>query len=301
MITTTLAVLALAVMPKLVFTSDSTYKQDKILDLSVSELSVLDRDDDTGDVVSDTKYYTLNVKENYVMGHDVFDDPNTEYVDGIKIDGKYLSSDWKVEDFNMDAEHVITVKTVYSNDVAGWFAMAKNGDFSAIMSNPITVLQLGYYVLAGASVVLGGFGLLKSKKRKVKTADEIAGAVASKASVLEDQFANVTHEMEAQALSLVTDIVTPLVETLHKQNDTLIKATVLARNGDEVSTIALLDLLKETGAEGVADISEAVKKRIQESKAAAEQAKRDAIKAMKEAVAEIPAPTKVDGYDGTSI
>ena len=301
MITTTLAVLALAVMPKLEFTSDSTYKQDKVLDLSVSELSVLDRDDDTGDVVSETKYYTLNVKENYVMGHDVFNDPNTEYVDGIKIDGKYLSSDWKVEDFDMDAEHVITIKTVYSNDVAGWFAMAKNGDFSAIMSNPITVLQLGYYVLAGVSVVLGGFGLLKSKKRKVKTADDIAGAVASKASALEDRFANATREMEAQALSLVTDIVTPLVETLHKQNDTLIKATVLARNGDEVSTIALLDLLKETGAEGVADISEAVKKRIQESKAAAEQAKRDAIKAMKEAVAEIPTPTKADGYDGTSI
>jgi hypothetical protein len=301
MITTTLATIALAIAPTIEFTSDSAYKKESILDFSISEKVVHDLDDDTGEQVSEERFYTLNVNCNYALGYDVYDNPDTPYVDGVKIDGAFLKDTWKVDDFDPDAKHSVLVKTVYSDDISGWLAQAKDGDFSALMANPITLLQFGYYILAGISLVLGGFGLLKSRKRRVKTADEIAGAVGVKADALLALATDQSNDMEAKALSLVTDIVTPLVNTLSKQNETLIKATVLARNGDEASTIALLDLLKNTGAEGVADISEAVKKRIQESKAAAAKAKQEAIKAMKEAVAELPAPSKPEGYDGTSI
>lgn len=304
MINTTLTVFALAVAPTIEFTSDSTYKQDKALDLSVSERVVQTIDDDTGEVVSETRDYTLNVKENYVLGHTVYDDPSTAYVDGVKVDGTFLATDWRVKDFDLGKNHVITVKTVYSDDVAGWFAKAKAGDFSAIMSNPITLVQLGYYVLAGLSIVLGGFGLFKYRKLKVKSSEEIAKVVADKADALKEQADNAVREAETQALSLVTDVVTPLVNTLRKQNDMLIEATVLARSGDEQSTLALLELLKNAGTEGVNDLADNVKKRIEESRKAAEAAKAEAVKTMKEAVAEISAPADAapkGGYDGTSI
>lgn len=301
MIMTTLATVAMAIAPTVEFTSDSTYRKENILDFSVSEKTVHDLDDDTGEQISEERFYTLNVNCNYVLGYDVYDNPDTPYIDGIKIDGAFLQNTWKVDDFDPDAKHSVLVRTVYSDDISGWLAQAKDGDFSALMANPVTLLQFGYYIIAGVSLVLGGFGLLKSKKRKIKTADDIAGAVSSKADDFLELATNQSNDMETKALSLVTDIVTPLVNTLSKQNDILIKATVLARNGDEASTIALLDLLKNTGAEGVADISDAVKKRIQESKAAAEKAKQDAIKDMKEAVAELPAPNRSEGYDGTSI
>lgn len=290
---------ALAFAPTVQFTSDSVYKKDTILDFSISERSVEDPEDPEAEP---SVVYTLNVKENYALGYCVYNDPGTPYVDGIKVDGEYLPGSWSVEGIDPSADHRILVKTAYSDDIAGWLARAKSGDFSAVFSNPVTVLQFGYYILAGLSLILGGFGLLKAKRSKIKSANEIAAAVSAQSDKLREAAAKGMADVEKGALSLVTDIVTPLVETLSKQNDMLIEATVLARNGDEASTLALLDLLKETGAKGVSDMSEIVKERILESKAKAEQAKRDALDAMKEAVAEISAPAETkDGYDGTSI
>ena len=302
MITTILATIALATAPTVEFTSDSAYKNEHILDYSLTQKTVCDVDD-YGVIVSQTESYTLNVKQNYVLGYDVYDNPDTPYIEGVKVDGAFLLDTWSVPDFDPEDDHVVTIKTVYSDDIAGWFARAKSGDFSAIMSNPIMIMQLIYYILAAVSLVLGGMGLLKSRKTKIKTAEDIAKAVQAQADSLGEKAASGLNDMEASALTLVADIVAPLVETLSKQNETLIKATVLARNGDEESTLALLELLKNTGAAGIENISETVRKRILESKAKSEEAKREALKAMKEAVSAIPAPDKApgDGFDGTSI
>lgn len=303
MITTIFATALLAVAPTVRFTSDSAYVKERAIEWSAVDKHVVETDDATGDVVSDEHFYTLSVKEGNVLGYCVYDNPDTAYIDGIKVDGEFLPSDWEVKGFDIESTHEILVKTVHSDDIAGWLASAKDGDFSALMSHPVVVIQFVYYGLAAISIILGGFGLLKSRKNKAKTSNEIAGKVTEAASKLNDLATEKLQGIEDKALAIVMDVMTPALELIKKQNDTLLEATVLARSGDEQSTLALLDLLKKNSNEGIEGIADAVKAKIEESKAEAEKAKAEAIAAMKEAVAEIsvPAAQAKGGYDGTSI
>lgn len=303
MITTTLATIALAVAPVVNFTTDSKYTKESILTFSVTEKTVTETSDELARPVSEDVTYLLNVKENYVIGYDIYDKEDTDYIDGIKIDGVFLPSDWTLPNYDPSIEHIVTVKTVYSNDIGGWFAQAKDGDFSAIMSNPIMLLQLFYYLLAAGSLIFSGVAFFKSRKHKAKTSGEIASEVALKAKDLEKIAEGKLNDVEERALAMMSDIITPALDNIRKQNETLIQATVLARSGDEESTLALLELLRKSGTEGVDETATAVKTRIKEAQAKAKEDKNNAIKTMKEAIAEISAPveTPKSDYDGTSI
>ena len=284
----------LAVAPTVGFTSDSVYKTETIV--SVEALDVQTQETEESEV---KHTYCLRIEEKPVLGYEIYDDPNTEYIDGIKVNGEFLSKEWIVKDIDLQAEYAITVKTVYTDDIAGWLAMAKRGDFSAIMSHPVIILQLVYYAVAALSIILGGFGLFKARKLKLKSSDEIAKKVSAAADAMEVSFKAKAAEMENDAMELVSSVVGSALDAVRKQNETLLKATVLARSGDEQSTLALLELLKNSGTESVIDISEDVKARIIAARAKAEQTKEDAIREMKEAVTEVVTPK--DGYDGTSI
>ena len=244
------------------FTSDSVYKNEGIIvpkDLIKEEESEL---------------YTIVLEEDKLLGYTIYDNPDTAYIDGLKFDDEFVS-DWVVQHVDFTVEHVIHIKTVYTDDIAGMLAAAKNGDWSIALSNPLVLIQLIYYILAAGSVILGGFGLLKAKKSKIKTVDEITAAITTKAT-------NTSKALETKVIELATSLVTPVFEKLKSQNQAIIEALVLAQSGDKDSKLALINLLKSTASDDITLLSEAMKKTIEEADLTKQKIKAEADKLVEE-------------------
>ena len=244
------------------FTSDSVYKNEGIIvpkDLIKEEESEL---------------YTIVLEEDKLLGYTIYDNPDTAYIDGLKFDDEFVS-DWVVQHVDFTVEHVIHIKTVYTDDIAGMLAAAKNGDWSIALSNPLVLIQLIYYILAAGSVILGGFGLLKAKKSKIKTVDEITAAITTKAT-------NTSKALETKVIELATSLVTPVFEKLKSQNQAIIEALVLAQSGDKASKLALIDLLKNSATEDVSLTADTIIKAVEESAALKEKALEEANKVVEQ-------------------
>ena len=178
------------VEPDIGFTSDSVYTKDTIV-----EITPIEREDTLETGIVDVQF-TFN----HEVGYEIFDDAETEYIDGIKINDTWLPKSLIYEGFDCTVENKILIKTVYSDDFAGMMMAAKAGDFSALLANPLTILQMGYYILAALSLIITGFGIVKLKGKKVKSADEIAKKVESAASVtlngISNSATNIYREIE---------------------------------------------------------------------------------------------------------
>lgn len=201
------------------FTKDSVYKYESII--TPSEV-----------VEQENGLYTLVLEEDKLLGYCIYDNSDTPYLDGLKFDDEFVTN-YTITDVDFSVEHTILVKTIYTNDVAGMLAAAKDGDWSKVMSNPLILIQLGYYVLAAISLIIGGFGLLKSKKKKIKDHDEIASAV-SKQSVL---------AKEALVEALIAAII-PTFKEIGLQNASVVKALIMSKSNDNQDMMSLLDMLK---------------------------------------------------------
>lgn len=262
------------------FTSDSVYKKDNILTVEVQKES--DGDE------------TLIFKQNYVLGYEIYDNPETPYIDGLKVDDNFVT-DWKIEHFTVNIDHTITIKTVYSSGVDGMITAARDGDISKILANPLVLLQLGYYSLAAVSLIIGGFGLFKSRKLKLKSSEEIANAVTKQAELSKQKITDAT-------IGILNNLVTPVFEKLKAQNQSIIEALVLAKSGKSEDIIAMIDLLKKSASEDISVITEQIKKSIEEANNLADKTKQEAIKVIKEISTENvkTEPTTVPD-DGTSI
>lgn len=222
MIPILLALATTVVAPTIQFTTDSVYTKENII--TISDVSV---DETTG-------LYTMYLEEDKLLGYCIYDNPETSYIDGLKFDNEYVT-DWVVSGVDFSIEHTFYIKTTYTDDAAGMLMAAKDGDWSRLLSNPVILLQLVYYIVAFVSIVIGGFGLVKSKNKKVKTAEEIASAVAKQATVAKDQLVETTIAL-----------ITPVFEKLNNQNADIIKALVMSKSKDNADTLALLDLLKDS-------------------------------------------------------
>lgn len=135
------------------FTSDSVYKKDNILTVEVQKES--------------DGYETLLLKQNYVLGYEIYDNPETPYIDGLKVNDEFVT-DWKVEHFAVDLNHTITIKTVYSSGVDGMLTAARDGDLSKVFSNPLVLILIGCSLMVSGSIIVGSLILSKSKKTKIK-------------------------------------------------------------------------------------------------------------------------------------
>lgn len=254
------ALATLTFAPLVTFTSDSVYKNENILTVEVQE----NYEEDV--LVSKD----LILSERNMLGYIIYDNPETEYIDGIKFDGEFIYN-WTIKNYDDTTEHTLLVKTVYTDDIAGTLAAAKDGNWSRLLSNPLIVFQIGYYFLAAISIILGGFGLLKSKKKKIKTSEEIAAIVTNEAKLS-------ATNLKTEALSLVTDIVTPVFTKLQTQNQAIIEALVLAQSKDKDAKLALINLLKDTATEDVSTVTDTITKAIEEADIAKTKAKEEATK-----------------------
>jgi flagellar basal body-associated protein FliL len=284
MITLTAALLTLAslnVKPTIQFTGDSVYKNPNILKLEVQE-----NYNDAEELVSKD----LLISVNYTLGYQIYDNPDTPYIDGLKFDDVWVT-DGIIKDYDDSIEHTIYIKTVYSSDISGTFASAKDGDYSRILSNPVTIFQLFYYTVALVSIILGLFGISKSRKSKVKSSKEISDMVSK---IAEDKFAN----YEQKVSDLFTGVITPTFNKLSDENQDIIKALILTQSGDTSAQLALIDLLKKKDLKDFVGQADLIKEAVQKTVAEKEAIKQD----LKESVNQIANNVFVEEKeDGTSI
>ena len=267
-----LAIAALTITPTITFTTDSAYKNENVLIMEVKE-------NYEGDVLVSKD---LVFRERNLLGYAIYDNPDTYYIEGLRFDGEAVYN-WTIKNYDDTVEHTIMIKTTYTDDVAGMLASAKDGDWSKILANPLVIVTIAYYLLSCLAIIGGGFGIAKSKKRKVKDHDEIASTVDERAN-------EKTIEMKNNAVLLFK----AMFAKTQTHTEALIKAFILAQSGDKNAKVALLDLLRDTTNENVNVIADEIIKQVEEEAAAKEKAKEEA----KEAVAQI-ASGNFDEGDGT--
>ena len=270
-----LPILALATLAAVVpttsinitYTSDSVYKQDTVI--SVKET-----------IEQEDGLYTVILEKGHLLGYCIYDSKATEYVDGLKFDGEFVTN-YTVYDVDMAVEHTLLVKTVYTDDIAGMLAAAKDGDWSKALSNPLILFQLFYYILAAVSVIVGGFGLVKAKKKKCKTNDEIANEVSKKSEALKEA-----------SIQMVKDIVTPVFAKLQRQNQDIIEALVLSQTNSKDARISIINLLKKSASEDMGEVTNNIIKQIESKYAQSNKIKQSAVEVLKDL-----SDGKLDGKD----
>ena len=274
-----LPILLLATLniPTVNFTEGSTYDGNKILTVDVKE-----EYDGT---------HTLNLTENYVFGHEIYDNPETDYIDGIKIDGEYATA-WTIHHWDIDTPHNIEVKTVYTDDFAGALARAKAGDYSEIMKNPIMYVQMFYYLLNTASIIISIIALRAFKKNNKQVATEIDEKVVDRVNTGIDNIVSLVD-------TALDKFGTVVVNEIHKEYQAIIKAQILSHSGKDEDVVTLLNLLNNVSTENIPEKISEIKDVILEqikTKKISKQTALDTISKISNKVTDL-----IDKYDGTSI
>ena len=290
----TLATAAVSNGSAIQFTKDSVYKNNNILSCEVVEISNIN--EETGE---ENISKQLILKENRMLGYTIYDNPNTAYIDGLKVDDEFVT-DWVVNNYDESIEHSIKIKTVYTDDAAGILMAAKDGDWSKLLSNPIIVIQGLYYLLAAGSLIAGLVIAGKSKKKTSKTVNEY-GTELNK--VFNNRVASLSTNLEDSLVNLVSTLTLPMYEEIQAQNKDLLSALILSQSGDEKSKLAMIDLLKTSASKDIKLLSEEIKEKIKSANLTASLMKTNAENTIKEIAKGTfntePKQGEVD--DGTSI
>lgn len=207
-------------------------------------------------------YAGFKIIEDLPMGYEIYDDPSTEYIEGIRVNGERVDSTKILIDYLSDKEsfeYTVEVKVVYADGILGDIARMNDGtyDWSELLSNPVVFLQIVYYGLALLSVTIGIFMLFKNKDKRVKTADEIASKVDTAArSTLEDIKTQVVETVLAEA--------TPVLQNILDNIQNVVKAVTLSTSNAKEAPLALLDTLQNTANASVSKIIDEVRSNVEE-------------------------------------
>lgn len=266
--------------PSIEFTADSKYVNENIISYEV--------------VVEDDESKTLLLKQNMLLGYCIYDNPDTDKIEGLKVDDTWVDSSWRITNFDDTVEHSIKIKTVYTDDYAGMAMAAKNGDWGKVLENPLALIQLFYYVIAAVSIVIGGCGAARSKKHKVKSANEIAALVNENS---QKAYAALEQKVELT----IDSIIKPIYAAIQKGNQNTVSALILNKQNSADASVALIDMLKQVSAEDIVAKADEIKKAIIDNKKASTEVLENAketVNNIAKGVFEEPASDK---YDGTSI
>ena len=184
----------------------------------------------------------IELVPDFGIGYVVYDDAETEIIDGIRINGSEVTSlRIPISADTTVFTYEIAVKTVYAEGASGDLAQILDGtfDYSKLLTNPIIIFQIAYWAFMALSGFIGLITISKNKSKKVKTADEIAEAVSKKADVVEERL-----------IGIVTDVVRreilPLAQASVKSGKEAVKAILLSTSKSKDAPSALLDVFKES-------------------------------------------------------
>lgn len=257
---TTLLTASITSGPSVQFTNDSVYTNTNILSYEVVETAIPD---------SEEVSKTLLFKENQLLGYCIYDNPDTVYIDGLKFDDEWVV-DWAVPNYDDSVDHVVKIKTVFTDDAAGMLMAAKHGDWSKLLSNPLIILQIVYYILAAASIIVGMIIAVKSKGKAAKTTNQFASEFTTFYQAKMDVLAQHT---ESTIEGYVEKMIVPVYEKMQAQHKDLISALILSQSGDKDSKLAFINLLQESATEDMSSLVNTIKQGIKDASTVKDNAK----------------------------
>lgn len=261
-----LAFLCILVMFLAVF-SVSAFAEDDVVDTPTYSIKFEFASDSTANVGISYETYSdtllnesgFKIVEDLPLGHVIYDDPETSYIDGIRVNGDIVES-LKIPITEGVTDYTVVVKTTYAKDILGDIARMSDGtyDWTKLLENPIMLLKLAYWAIAIISVIVGAFITSNSKKHKAKTANEIAEAVeAICKSYLEQSKRELTEVVISDA--------TPILQKILYSFEDVVKAVTLSTSKSKEAPLALLDLLQHAAnSTDVSSLIDSLRKVIEE-------------------------------------
>lgn len=227
------------------------------------------------------------------IGYVVYDSESTPYIDGIRLNGDTVET----LNFHIDenvTHYTITVKTAYADGFLGDLARMSDGvyDWSEMLSNPLVLFQVVYTVLALLSVISGIGAAFLGKKKKVKTADDIAGKVteASETAIV---------NVEKRVTDCVIAEIMPIVQVILDDVQNVVKAITLSTSKSKEAPIALLDTLKDSANVTTEALIEKIKQALTDSISLDNQHREENLKFLHELSAEVVKPVEEVSTDVT--
>lgn len=184
---------------------------------------------------------SLLLSTDYDFGYEVYDDKTTSYIDGIawsvNANKVYLASDWKIPNYKSDTDYTILVNIVYTTGFGGTVRKMLDGtyDYSELITNPLVLLQLAYYLLAALSIIITAISALKKKKWKAVTTQDLTNVAT----------AQIKLGIET-AKGEMLDTLLPYFKDLAQNNASVVKAITVSTMKGKNAPLAMLDTLKET-------------------------------------------------------
>lgn len=219
--------------PVILYTEDSAYK----------------------DGVSFGVYYTDESKESMYLefivdlpeGYKIYDLEETEYIEGILVNGTPLASNYIYKNFDSHSTNIVNIKTIESYVTSTKPNIFEEGfDWEALLTDPITLLQVGYYVLAAFSIIVGGIGMFKSKKYKNITSNQWAETANSQMqSVITKATDSVFSMFDSKVTGLFNNDILPILQQTLTNEQNIIKAIAVSTSKSENAPIAVLDILEQ--------------------------------------------------------
>lgn len=182
----------------------------------------------------------FTIKYDLPTGIVVYDDASTPIIEGIRVNGAEISELKIPVDLDNPCNYLVEIRLVYADGLAGTVAKISAGDFDwkTVMEEPLLAMQILYYAIAALSIIIGGLGLASSKKKKVKTANDIA-------TIVDERVREGCEAFSIQYTELLKDNLLPVFHTMVDTNKAVVKAITVSTSKSKEAPVALLDLLKE--------------------------------------------------------
>ena len=200
----------------------------------------------------------LELVPNFGIGYIIYDDPETEIIDGIRINGSEVTSlRIPITPETTVKSYEIAVKTVYAEGASGDLAQILDGtfDYSRLLTNPIILFQIIYWVFMALSGFIGLVTISKNKGKRVKTADELAGKITENMTQFEDRVVEIVTRV-------VTEEILPLAQASVKSGKEAVKAILLSTSKSKEAPSALLDVFKESSDIDISNIVDEVREEL---------------------------------------
>jgi hypothetical protein len=199
-----------------------------------------------------TQQSGIELCPDFGIGYAIYDNPDTEIIDGLRINDKEVTSLRIPISSDTDVlTYEVAVRTVYLDSAAGSLAQILDGtyDYTELLSNPIIIFQVIYWGFLALTGIAGFIILVRNKDKRVKTSEDIAKVVAEKMDGLHPQLVEkVTNLVKAEIL--------PLAVASVESGKEAVKAIVLSTSKSKNAPVALLELLKESSDIDLSDVIE---------------------------------------------
>lgn len=196
--------------------------------------------DVTYDAITDKNVLTISVED---LGICVYDDPDTSYIDGIRVNGETVDS-LKIP-IDISKENKIIIRTTYKDDFTGVLAQIADGtyDYTNLLTNPVGIAMAGYYVLSFILTFCSVIAMLTGKNKKVKSSEDIAKAVDTRAS---EAFTLMSNK--------VSEILQPFTKSMFDTQESIVEAIVLMNSKDPNAHLEALECLKKVASTDIGSV-----------------------------------------------